>query len=986
MGEATRKITRDLDTRQGSHGIEAGELGVCGWPTERKPLREVESNNSGEVTEVKPGPEIHLDTIRRKSELSVRNEENAHPMTVMENDRRQSDLSVRNAEPTTAVEPDRRLSELSVRNPEPMTLMEPDRRQSELSVRSAEPTIAVEPDRRQSELSVRNSEPMTLMEPDRRQSELSVHNAEPTIAVEPDRRLSELSVRNPEPLTLKVPDRRQGALSVHNAEPTIAVEPERRLSELSVRNPEPLTLMEPDRRQSELSLHSAESMTIVEPDRRQSTVTVTEFCANQDVANTVDNMSESIGDRPLRDVLYELVSHGSKSEIVSSSERSAVELDSVSPTKTEMNITRDHKGTSCLKPKASEDNVSIAPKSHVPVAATADESTELRAGVPAGVSAELTTYVQVAWAADVTAELKLGAPVELTADVPAVLEIGVSTELNAGAPSASEMVASAPLETSAPVGSKVAASAPFKIETPVASVASVSAVSRGVAQTFPTDAPAPERSVIETAPARESEQVAAETVADRRIGKLGDKLNAWRAKAVVVPKGTALVAETPAQKATRQWQEVLQKRQAKKEEAKTEKARFIATPHPLDSASPEPNCGKSADEATAGDLVGTCAFVKCVGDRSKSQELLCLSPTSTPATSPEKEVAILSETGPLPRRSPRLQGLAVNTAPEATARRKPLDPDTPRPSAKKKERRAGSSYGEEAEQAAGKKQRAVSPCVILLEQTCGSKTGSDVSTPSAQTEQTSGKKKTTGDVTMQAKKAEHTLGRSKHNHQKPQIAEAEQKLVQKSRELSSQADPAPQTDRSTSSRSRKKKTAADGASAAEANTTPRASKRGRTSQCEYYDLAGSGKKRPRTSEGGDLCEVYERTDWARDKKLAPGMPSPKGVLANAQLFAGPPEDVGDGWVAVPMASHGEPIAKRKAVRYGRVTAQGLQHAARPAPTASGPMKGSDYLHNMSEESRAKATGEPGPRGTKRGSDVIQSATKRFRSWLEQPGL
>ena len=27
------------------------------------------------------------------------------------------------------------------------------------------------------------------------------------------------------------------------------------------------------------------------------------------------------------------------------------------------------------------------------------------------------------------------------------------------------------------------------------------------------------------------------------------------------------------------------------------------------------------------------------------------------------------------------------------------------------------------------------------------------------------------------------------------------------------------------------------------------------SQCEYYDLAGSGKKRPRTSEGGDLCEV-----------------------------------------------------------------------------------------------------------------------------------
>merc|ERR1719440_2318957 len=112
-------------------------------------------------------------------------------------------------------------------------------------------------------------------------------------------------------------------------------------------------------------------------------------------------MSESIGDRPLQDVLYELVSHGSKSETVSSSESSAVGLDSVSPTKTEMDITRDHKGTSCLKPKASEDNVSIAPKSHVPVAATADESTELRAGVPAGVSAELATYVQVAWAADV---------------------------------------------------------------------------------------------------------------------------------------------------------------------------------------------------------------------------------------------------------------------------------------------------------------------------------------------------------------------------------------------------------------------------------------------------------------------------------------------------------------------------------------------------------------------------------------------------------
>jgi hypothetical protein len=129
-----------------------------------------------------------------------------------------------------------------------------------------------------------------------------------------------------------------------------------------------------------------------------------------------------------------------------------------------------------------------------------------------------------------------------------------------------------------------------------------------------------------------------------------------------------------------------------------------------------------------------------------------------------------------------------------------------------------------------------------------------------------------------------------------------------------------------------------------------------SSNCQYFDLGASAKKR-RVGDKSDLCDLYESADWT---------------------IGGRRRRVSDerGWVEVPLADE---IHSKENV--------GNQNSG--TPDTRGMKKGTNFLHNMTSETRALAKGgRSSPKMKRKMSDALSTAastaSKKLRSWMSPP--
>jgi hypothetical protein len=125
------------------------------------------------------------------------------------------------------------------------------------------------------------------------------------------------------------------------------------------------------------------------------------------------------------------------------------------------------------------------------------------------------------------------------------------------------------------------------------------------------------------------------------------------------------------------------------------------------------------------------------------------------------------------------------------------------------------------------------------------------------------------------------------------------------------------------------------------------------SNCQYFEIAQSGKKR-RAGDTSELCDLYESADWTRGNRRR--------------------KSDEHGWIEVPLAADAEIQSK-----------ENVSNQKSPSPEIGGIKKGTNFLHDMTSESRAVAKGRrSSPQMKRKMSDAITTASKKLRSWMSPP--
>lgn len=126
-----------------------------------------------------------------------------------------------------------------------------------------------------------------------------------------------------------------------------------------------------------------------------------------------------------------------------------------------------------------------------------------------------------------------------------------------------------------------------------------------------------------------------------------------------------------------------------------------------------------------------------------------------------------------------------------------------------------------------------------------------------------------------------------------------------------------------------------------------------TTKCQYFELGAQSAKKRRVGENSDLCELYESADWTIGGRRR--------------------QSDERGWVEVPNAES------------GIHTKENVCNQKSDTPETRGIKKGTNFLHNMTSETRAVAKGgRSSPQIKRKMSDAISTASKRLRSWMSPP--